>query len=1034
MSDNNHGGRVPRNLAGFDPDSEAPQPVASTNGDPRLDDDIHVAALHATHHEEDLQDEHATSMGATFRSWKELRTTKYGLYPAMLLSGIGLFQGLASATFAVSLPEIIQDIDLDIFGLIGLVQITGVLVLFMTIGVGWYGDRHRRIPLVAGGALVSGITTMANATSATPFQFGAWMVPGSVFNAAGDVPNLSLFGDYYAPKYRGKIISLFLVMGRFAAILAPLIVAMVAYWFGWRVGFLVFGAPVIVLAILAFFLPEPIRGYWERRELGAQEDVALVEEDPQSFGEAWRTIWAVRTLRRLFISTIPAAATGRILGIFMPIFLADVYSLNVLQRGLMGIPAALVGVVGVYYGGNLIDVLTRRNPGRVLTWIGALSLVGVAGQAIWLLTPPLWVALTLGAVFAFAGSLVEPASGVVMVQVIPPTVRTMGVQLLGLAAIPALIFGLPLAGAAQASFDMGITAIFVVTIPFSIIAAIVTMSASGFFELDMRNAMAAAMAKEEHRRAVQAGTAKLLVCRDVDVAYDGVQVLFGVDFDVEKGEIIALLGTNGAGKSTLLRAISGSQEASGGGIVMDGRDITHMPPHEIARRGVIHMPGGRGIFPGLSVAENIALGAWMIEDEQEKKAAIDETYQTFPALHERRTTDAGALSGGEQQQLSLAQAFLGRPKLLMIDELSLGLSPAIVAELLDKVRAIHARGATIIIVEQSVNVALTIAERAIFMEKGQVKFVGDTKELLRRPDILRAVYVKGTGALTTGTTAARRSSADQRMLDFERSTKILEVEGLVKNYGGVRALGGVTFDVAEGMVLGVVGPNGSGKTTMFDVISGFQPANEGVVRYRGVDITKASPEERANQGLIRRFQDARLFPSLTVYETLLVALDQRHEARNTIVNALSLPNARKAERRQRTRADSLIELLELGSYQDKFVKDLSTGLRRIVDIACTLAAQPKLLLLDEPSSGIAQSEAEGLAPLLRRIQHETGATIMIIEHDMPLLSRVSDEMIVLDRGALLMRGTPAEVLNDDRVIEAYLGTSEAAVQRSGGLA
>ena len=133
----------------------------------------------------------------------------------------------------------------------------------------------------------------------------------------------------------------------------------------------------------------------------------------------------------------------------------------------------------------------------------------------------------------------------------------------------------------------------------------------------------------------------------------------------------------------------------------------------------------------------------------------------------------------------------------------------------------------------------------------------------------------------------------------------------------------------------------------------------------------------------------------------------------------------------RQRADRLVELLELGAFRDKFVKELSTGLRRIVDLACVLAAEPKVLLLDEPSSGIAQAEAEGLAPLLRRIRFETGCSILIIEHDMPLISAVSDELIALERGQVIVRGAPEAVLNDERVIESYLGTSEAAVNRSG---
>src|SRR5207248_8168021 len=183
---------------------------------------------------------------------------------------------------------------------------------------------------------------------------------------------------------------------------------------------------------------------------------------------------------------------------------------------------------------------------------------------------------------------------------------------------------------------------------FALVGAFVKMSAAGFFEFARRNALAAAMADHEWRLAKESGQGKMLVCRDVDVEYDGVQVLFGVDFDVEEGQIIALLGTNGAGKSTPLRAISGTQEASAGAIVFDGRDITHMPPHETAARGVIHMPGGRGIFPGLSVRENIVLGNWMNDDsaEEQQQVRLDEVFGIFPILRQRAEEAAASLSGG----------------------------------------------------------------------------------------------------------------------------------------------------------------------------------------------------------------------------------------------------------------------------------------------------------------------------------------------------------------------------------------------------
>jgi len=227
--------------------------------------------------------------------------------------------------------------------------------------------------------------------------------------------------------------------------------------------------------------------------------------------------------------------------------------------------------------------------------------------------------------------------------------------------------------------------------------------------------------------------------------------------------------------------------------------------------------------------------------------------------------------------------------------------------------------------------------------------------------------------------------------------------------------------VPTGMVLGIIGPNGSGKTTLFDVISGFQTADAGVVRMEGIDITALRATERAEAGLIRRFQDARLFPSLTVYETLLLALDQQLTTKSTLANAAAMPGTRRGERRLARRADELIELLGLEAYRDKFVKELSTGLRRITDLACTLARQPRVLLLDEPSSGIAQKETEALGPLLRRVAQHLGATLLLIEHDMPLIMSISDSIVAMAAGRTVTRGTPDEVRAHPEVLESYLG-------------
>ena len=191
------------------------------------------------------------------------------------------------------------------------------------------------------------------------------------------------------------------------------------------------------------------------------------------------------------------------------------------------------------------------------------------------------------------------------------------------------------------------------------------------------------------------------------------------------------------------------------------------------------------------------------------------------------------------------------------------------------------------------------------------------------------------------------------------------------------------------------------------------------------------PPGRASAGLGRSFQDGRLFPGLTVDEAIAVALEQHVQVRDPIAATLHFPSVSDSEEQVHNRVDELIELLALGAYRDKFVRELSTGTRRVVDLACVLAQRPAVLLLDEPSSGIAQREAEALAPMLRRVRDELGASLLVIEHDLPLLGQISDRMIALDLGRVVAEGPPAEVIEHPAVVSSYLGTDEASITRSG---
>jgi ABC-type branched-subunit amino acid transport system ATPase component len=525
----------------------------------------------------------------------------------------------------------------------------------------------------------------------------------------------------------------------------------------------------------------------------------------------------------------------------------------------------------------------------------------------------------------------------------------------------------------------------------------------------------------------------LLECRGVEVAYDSVQVLFGVDLRVDRGEIVALLGTNGAGKSTLLRAVSQLIEPLAGTISFDGHDLTHAGPIAATRHGIVHVPGGKAVFPTLSVADHFKTTRWLIPDTD--AGTIDqrteEVLDRFPRLRERWLQLAGDLSGGEQQQLALAIAFVANPTLLIIDELSLGLAPKVVEELLAIVRHMHDLGATVLLVEQSVNVALTIADRAYFMEKGEVQFSGATAELLDRPDILRSVFIEGAASRTSATLTSRPDQHVDTPAAPGGHADVLTVEGLRRRYGGVTAVDDVTFTVSSGQILGLIGPNGAGKTTIFDLICGFTRPDSGTVCLDGIDITGWSSDRRARNGLGRSFQDARIFPSLTVAENLAIGLDRHLTDRDHVAAFFGLPAIREMETHVAYTVHDLIDLMGLGAYRNKFVGELSTGTRRVVDLAMSIAHDPKVLLLDEPSSGIAQRETEALGPLLLRIRDETSTAILVIEHDMPLISAVSDEIVALEVGRVVTRGRPAEVLADPRVIASYLGGDPEIVHRSG---
>ena len=243
----------------------------------------------------------------------------------------------------------------------------------------------------------------------------------------------------------------------------------------------------------------------------------------------------------------------------------------------------------------------------------------------------------------------------------------------------------------------------------------------------------------------------------------------------------------------------------------------------------------------------------------------------------------------------------------------------------------------------------------------------------------------------------------------------------------------MTIEVRPGEIVGLIGGNGAGKTTLINCISGHLRPTSGVIEVAGQEVTFLPPEYRPHLSLARSFQDAHLYPGLTVLETVLVSLDRadRSGAAGAVVGA---PWVRLSERRKRAAAAAVLARVGLSDRSDALTSELSTGMRRLCDLATVIATNPKLVLLDEPTAGIAQREVEQFAPLLRSLRDEIGCSILIVEHDMPLLMSLCDRIYALESGAVIAEGTPEEVRADPRVIASYLGTDTAAIERSGARA
>ena len=650
------------------------------------------------------------------------------LLPVLVLFALNAVDEFDTALFTSLGPEIARDfhVGVGIFG--SITVLVTILVPFVSVPIAHLADRRDRMPLAIMGAAAWGTFSLASGLAPALWMLIVFRVGSGFGKVVNEPVHASLLADYYSPKARAQAFGVHSLANPLGAAIAAVLGGLVAELTSWRLAFVLLAVPSFVVILWARRVPEPPRGQHEEAELG---------ETP-AIGETLGRLWAIRSLRFQYIGL--AFTSGSVLGIsvLVPFFLKDEFGVEPGLRGVLIGTGTVLSAVFVLVGTKAIQHRFVESPAdslRLLSKVGIVAgiclLIAAASPSLWLVTLMIW---TIMCVFAF----VAPGLRAIITVVAPPEMRSSAFAFAGLVALAG-------SGFSVVGFAVGNSN---VRLALALMAPVFLRGVAFFFK-------AANYLGDDVERLRLGGDLtpagpegrSLLEVRGLTVSYDGVQVLFGIDLDVREGEIVALLGTNGAGKSTTLNAISGLHEPDGGNIWFDGLPIVGLAPERTVRRGVVQVPGGRGVFPGLTVAENLEMGSFLLRhDRALVRRRHGEVIELFPQLGERMTQRAGSLSGGERQMLTLAQSFLLEPRLLLIDELSLGLAPAIVQELLDTVRRLNATGVSIVLVEQSVNVALTLADRAYFMEKGEVRFSGPTSELLDRPDILRSVFLEGVGS------------------------------------------------------------------------------------------------------------------------------------------------------------------------------------------------------------------------------------------------------------------------------------------------
>jgi ABC-type branched-subunit amino acid transport system ATPase component/MFS family permease len=680
---------------------------------------------------------------------------EYGYAPLILLTAAAMVPGTFGNGISVIGKNLEQTFHIHNAALAAVVFVAQVAQLLWAVPLAVWADRGSRKVVAAVALLIFAVFGSLMAFSPNVWAFAFLYLVASIGSGVNNTVHNSYLSDAYPTESRGRVFSWHNLSTPLSYTVGLLIFGLVVTeTHDWRYGLLVALAG-IPLGLALFTIREPDKGANEASHIlkASGMDVHSQQEKAPRvlLGSAITRLLRIHSLYYELIAVAILGFAGTGAPLFGSLFFADKFHLDVGQRSEVYAIIGLAAFLGLPIAYILGDRYFRRAPQRPLIISGiCISAYGIL-FVLSLYVPALWMCVGLQ---TLANAMVQPLAICIFLTLAataPPEMRTICFAMFG---VFSLVFGgftgSVLLGAISDAVGglHGIVVALTLIGPVCVVGGVFLIAGSRYVRRDITLVIEDVLERYAEGKRRQAGGAiPALQVHNLDFYYGNNQVLFDLNLEVAEGEMVALLGTNGAGKSTLLRVVSGLEHPHRGVIRIFGVNCTYLEPEQIIDQGVALLVGGKMTFPGLTVRDNLRIGGHTFRRERARATqAVSEAMEVFPELATRLDQPAGTLSGGEQQMLALARVMMTRPRLLMIDELALGLAPKTVDRLMAIVRRVNAEGTTVILVEQSVNRAMHLAERAIFLERGSIRFEGPTADLLDRPDLLRPVFLAEAGS------------------------------------------------------------------------------------------------------------------------------------------------------------------------------------------------------------------------------------------------------------------------------------------------